>query len=58
MEYTYKNFFKGLVCYVFYSIRLEIMHRVIADWLSRVWRRVRITSTVALRVVKSDGKGT
>jgi hypothetical protein len=30
----------------------------IAAWPSRVWRRVRITSTIDLRVVKSDGKGT
>jgi hypothetical protein len=30
----------------------------IADWPSRVWRRVRITSTIALRVAKGDGKGT
>jgi hypothetical protein len=29
------------------------MRQGIADWPSRVWRRVRITSTVALRVVKA-----
>jgi hypothetical protein len=29
-----------------------------ADWPSRVWRRVRITSTVALQIVKADRKGT
>jgi hypothetical protein len=58
VEYTYNNLFKSLLCYDFYSVRLEFMHQGIADWLSRVWRRVRITSTVALRVVKVNGKGT
>jgi hypothetical protein len=35
---------------------LEFMHQGIADWHARVWRRVQITSTVVLRVVKGDGK--
>jgi hypothetical protein len=42
----------------FYWVRLEFMRQGIAGWPSRVWRRVHITSTVALRVVKGDGKGT
>jgi hypothetical protein len=32
------------------------MRQGIPDWPSRVRRRVRIISTVALRVVKGDGK--
>jgi hypothetical protein len=32
------------------------MHQGITDWPSRVWRRVRITSTIALRIVKGYGK--
>jgi hypothetical protein len=56
-EYTYNNLFKSLLCYVLYSVRLEIMRQDIADWPSSVWRRVRITSTIALGVVKGDGKG-
>jgi hypothetical protein len=43
---------------VLYSVFLEFMRQGIADWSSRVWRRVRITSTLALRIVKGDGKGT
>jgi hypothetical protein len=42
---------------VLYLVRLEFRGQGIADWPSRVWRRVRIT-TVALRVVGGDGKGT
>jgi hypothetical protein len=34
------------------------MRQGISDWPSRVWRRVRITSTIALKVVKNDGMGT
>jgi hypothetical protein len=34
------------------------MHQGIADWPSRVRRKVYITSTLALRVVKANGKGT
>jgi hypothetical protein len=41
-----------------YSVGLEFMRLGIVDWPSRVWTRVRITSTVALRIVKGDGKGT
>jgi hypothetical protein len=37
---------------VLYSVGIEFMRQGIADWPSRVWRRVGITSTVALRVVK------
>jgi hypothetical protein len=58
VEYTYNNFFNSLLCYVLYSVRLEFMRQGIADWPSRVWRRVPITCTVALRIVKGDGKGT
>jgi hypothetical protein len=58
MEYTYNQFFKSLLCYVLHSVRLEFTRQDMAHWLSRVWSRVRITSTVALRVVKGDGKGT
>jgi hypothetical protein len=54
VEYTYNNFFRSLLCYVLYSVRLEFMRQGIADWPSRVWRRVQITSAVALRVVKAS----
>jgi hypothetical protein len=40
------------------SVRLEFVHQGISDGPSRVRRRVRITSTVALRVVGSYEKGT
>jgi hypothetical protein len=47
----------GVGC-VLYSVSLDFMRQgMIADWYSRVWRGVRITSIVALRVVKGDGKG-
>jgi hypothetical protein len=52
LEHTYDNFFKILLCYAFYSVCLEFMPKGITDWLSMVWRRVRITSTLTLRVVK------
>jgi hypothetical protein len=42
----------------FVLVCLEFMRQGIADGPSRVWRRVQITSTVALRVVKGDEKGT
>jgi hypothetical protein len=42
----------------FYSVSLEFMRQGIADWPSMMQRRVRIASTVALRIVKGDGKGT
>jgi hypothetical protein len=56
VEYTYNNFFKSLLCYVVYSVRRADMRQGTADWPSRVWSRVRITSTVALEIVKGDGK--
>jgi hypothetical protein len=43
---------------VLYSVHLEFMRQGVADLPSMVWRRVKITSTVALRVVKGDGKET
>jgi hypothetical protein len=43
---------------VLYSIRLEFMRQERADWLYRVWRRIRITSTVTLLTIKGEGKGT
>jgi hypothetical protein len=52
------DFFKSLLCYDSSSVHREFMRQGIADWPSRVWRRVRITSTLTLRVVKCDGKGT
>jgi hypothetical protein len=58
VEYTYNAFFKSLLCYVLYSVHLKFMRQGIEDWPSRMWRRVKITSTVALRIVKGDGKGT
>jgi hypothetical protein len=43
---------------VLYSVYFEFMRQGIVQWPSRAWRWVPITSTVALRVVKGDGKGT
>jgi hypothetical protein len=56
VEYIYKNFFNSLLRYVLYSVHLEFMLQVIADWPSRVWRRVQITYTLALPVVKGGGR--
>jgi hypothetical protein len=43
---------------VLYTVRLEFMSQGVADWLSRVRTRIRITSILVLRVVKGDEKGT
>jgi hypothetical protein len=45
-------------CYAGPVSCLEFMRQGIADRTSRAWRRIRITSIVALQVVKGDGKGT
>jgi hypothetical protein len=58
MEYTYNSFFKSLLCYVLYWAYLEFICQGIADWPSRVWRRVRITSAIALRILIGDRKET
>jgi hypothetical protein len=52
VEFTLNNFLKSLLC-CFYSARLEFMLQDTVEWPSRVLRRVRITCTVALRVVKA-----
>jgi hypothetical protein len=42
----------------FYSAHTEFTPQDIANWFSKVCKRIRINSAVALRVVKVDEKGT